>query len=392
MESPWQAELKKVNKYLRSNQHLLLAGKRCRMRVKVRPSQSGHHAIDLDGLWRDSEKETSRRLHTPVRLSRIQDSFTKALDEAEELISQGQLGRDTRRNLETYDRQALAFSPLTLKNQLKKAKKFLIDRGETKSLSQSSLKSQMRWADMCFAWAAEESVNMSMEVCADALLAYYSNRKRKSYRNAFDTMRLVCQHLGEPLGVRENQKPAYVYQAVGRTNIPEDEVIWQRINAIKNEDLKKHIYAIAVYGHRIMQIYSTDWSTFDKETGYVNYWATKNNYGCCAVPCPFGKDKWIDLSGWRPDNYEELFVTNGRPTGEVAQMWELRSSALSRAVTKHLGISATDLRHRYCSVSLITGLHTAATCAAAVGNSASMIERTYSRELHLYVHRSAKAG
>ena len=392
MATPWQSELKSANKYLRSNSHLFLGDKRCRMRVKARPSESGHHAIDLDGLWRGNDKETSRRLHTPVRLGRIQDSFKRALDEAEQLIGLGQVGRDTRRNLESYDRDALAFSPLTLKNQLKTAKKFLMARGETKSLSQSSLRAQLRWADMCFAWAAEEGVNISMEVSAEALLNFYGDRKRKTYRNAFDTMKWVCEHLGQPLGVREEQKPSYIYQAVSRTKIPSDEVLWERINAIKNEDLKKHIYAISVYGHRIMQIYSTDWSTYDKETGYVSYWATKNNYGCCAVPCPFGEDKWIDLSDWRPKNYEELFVTNGRPDPEVQQKWAYRSSELSRQVVKHLGVTPTDMRHRYCSVSLMTGLHTAATCAAAVGNSSQMIEKTYSRELHLYVHRSAKNG
>ena len=392
MTTPWQTELKQANKYLRSNRHLFLEEKRCRMRIKARPSESGHHAIDLDGLWRGNDKETSRRLHTPVRLGRIQDSVKKALDEAEQLISLGQGGRDTRRNLEVYDRQALAFSPLTQKTQLKTAKKFLLARGETKNLSQSSLKAQLRWADMCFAWAAEESMNISMEVCADALLSFYGSRKRKTYRNAFDIMKLVCEHLGQPLGVREDQKPAYVYQAVGRTGIPSDEVLWDRINAIKDDDLKKHIYAITVYGHRIMQIYSTDWNTYDKETGYVSYWATKNNYGCCAVPCPFGDDKWIDLSDWRPKDYDELFVTNGRPDHEMQQRWGGRPSELSKLVVKHLGVTPTDMRHRYCSVSLIKGLHTAATCAAAVGNSASMIERTYSRELHLYVHRSSKHG
>ena len=392
MATPWQLELAQANKYLRSNSQLFLEDKRCRMRVKARPSESGHHAIDLDGLWRGNGKETSRRLHTPLRLSRIQESFKRALDEAEQLIGLGQLGRDTRRNLETYDRAALAFSPLAHKNDLKRAKKYVLDRGETKSLSKSSLQAQLRWVDLCFAWTAEESISMSLEASADALLSFYGDRKRKSYRNAFDIMKLVCQHLGQPTGVREDQKPAYVYQVVSRSNIPSDEVLWERINSIKDDDLKKHIYAITVYGHRIMQIYSTDWSTFDKETGYVSYWATKNNYGCCAVPCPFGDGNWIDLSDWRPKRYEELFVTNGRPDIELEQKWDLRSSELSRAVSKHLGVSATDMRHRYCSVSLMTGLHSAATCAAAVGNSASMIERTYARELHLYVQRSTKTG
>ena len=392
MATPWQTELKNANKYLRCNERLFLEDKRCRMRVKAKPSESGHHAIDLDGLWRGNNKETSRRLHTPLRLKDIQESFKRALDEAEELISLGQVGRDTRRNLEAYDRQAIKFSPMTLINQLKEAKKYLLARGETKSLSVSSLRAQLRWADICFAWAAEESVNLSMEVCADALLSFYGCRKRKSYRNGFDIMKLVCEQLGQPLGVREDQKPAYVYQAVGRTGIPSDDILWSRIDAIQDEDLKKHIYAITVYGHRIMQIYSTDWNTFDKETGYVSYWATKNNYGCCAVPCPFGDDKWIDLSEWRPKNYEELFVTNRRPDLEMQRKWLARSSELSKLVVKHLGVTPTDMRHRYCSVSLITGLHTAATCAAAVGNSATMIERTYSRELHLYVRRSTKNG
>ena len=392
MATPWNAQLKRANKYLRSNSQLFLSDKRCRLRVKTKPSESGHHAIDLDGLWRGNEKETSRRLHTPMRVNKVQDSLTRALKEAEELIALGQLGRDTRRNLETYDRTALSFSPLAQKNQLKNAKRYLMDRGETKRLSQTSLRAQIRWTDICFAWAAEESRNISLEVCADALLAFYGDRRRKTYRNAFDIMRKVCEHLGQPTGVRENQKPAYVYQPVSRTNIPNDAVLWERLNAIRDEDLKKHVYAIAVYGHRIMQIYSTDWNTYDKETGYVSYWATKNNYGCCAVPCPFSDGELIDLSDWRPQNYKELFVTGKRPDGEVLQKWEARSTVLSREVQECMGVSATDLRHRYCSVSLMTGLHTAATCAAAVGNSASMIEKTYARELHLYVHKKAKAG
>lgn len=392
MTTSWNKELKAANKYLRHQSHLYIADKRCRLRVKARPNENGHHAIDLDGLWKGNEKETSRRLHTPLRPNRIQDSLTQALKEAEDLIALGQLGRDTRRNLESYDRTALAFSPLAQKNLQKKAKAYLIDRSGTMRIRDTSLRYHLRWLDICFAWAAEESRNISLEVCADALLNFYGDRRRKSYRNAFDIMKKVCEHLGQPLGVRENQKPAYQYEPQSRLRIPDDEVLWERLNAIQDEDLKKHIYAIAIYGHRIMQIYSSDWETYDKETGYVSYWATKNNYGCCAVPCPFKNGELIDLSDWRPKNYEELFVFGKRPQGDLNRKWELRSSELSRAVKEKMGVSATDLRHRYCSVSLITGLHTAATCAAAVGNSASMIEKTYARELHLYVRKKAKVG
>ena len=397
MATPWREHLKRANKYLLRNKELhlgVLVGeeevqKRCRLRVASKPDERGWHHIQLDGYWRGNDVETSRRLHTKLKPKDIAKSFHYAVSEAEKLIMDGQMGLETRRNLETFDGSSLRSMALTEKAMMKKAKSYLEERAITRGLADFGLNRSLKWVEICFAYGRDNNKKMSMQTCADALLQHYGCRKRKAYKNAFDIMKLVCKELNQPIGVEERQRPAYQYQPKFRSNIPSDDVLWERIDRIRCEEEKKLVYAITVYGHRVMQIYSTRWDELDVKSGYVPYWATKNNKLCSGVPCTFG-DHWIDLSGWKPEKFDELFVWGERPSGDVEQKRMMRSSQLSKLVHDRLEVTATDMRHRYCSVSLMTGLHTASTCAAAVGNSAAMIDKTYSHEINLYLERKMR--
>lgn len=384
--TPWRQELKAANKVLKTKRYFLM-DERCRLRINPKADKNRCHHIQLDGKWRGSEKETSRRLFTKLKEDDIQGSISRALTEAKELITKGQIGQDTRRNLETYDARPLQRATLSQAAQRDKALEFIGIRGENKHNGDRTMTRQEVWVDLCFAHIAKYKQRVSIDSFAEALLNHYGDRSRKSYKDAMFIMQSVCTHLQEPDKLSEALKPTYRYQVKPNRFIPDDNVIAERIDAIKDEEEKRLVYAIGVYGHRIMQIYSTLWDKLNPQNGWVPYWATKSNKECLGIPCPFG-DLRVDLSGWKPENFEELFVYGERPSGKVAILRDQRSTVLSNLVTARLNLSATDLRHRYGSVSLLTGLHqNASECAHAMGNSAAVVEKTYAIEIKMYKRR-----
>lgn len=380
--TPWRNELKVANKILKSEKYFLM-DHRCRLRVNPKVIKNRLHNIELDGRWRGAEKDTSRRLFTKLNEEDITGSFERALSEAKELIIKGQIGEDTRRNLETYDRKPLQRLTLTQQAKREQALSFVRTRAENKGYVDRVLNTQEDWIDLCFAHVTSNKQQISIDNFAQALLMKYGTRNRKVYKDAIYIMKRVCEELNEPSKLSHHLEPIYKYVPDLR-ELPTDTEIAERIDAIKNIEEKKLVYAITVYGHRILHIYGTQWNKFNVKNGRVPFWSTKNNKQGVAIPCPFD-DLHVDLSDWTPEDYEDLFVWGETPNGNLARKRANKSTRLSNLVATRLGVTATDMRHRYCSRSLLTGIHkNASECAASVGSSAAMIEKTYSYEIATY--------
>ena len=115
-----------------------------------------------------------------------------------------------------------------------------------------------------------------------ALLEMYGDRTKASYKRSLEIMVNVMKELEQPCKVPEKLKHAY---HTPRPTTFRATLNLKRIAAIENEDDQKLVYAVAVYGHRIMQIYGTRWDSYDKQTGTVRYWASKVTDGVSrAVP------------------------------------------------------------------------------------------------------------
>ena len=131
-----------------------------------------------------------------------------------------------------------------------------------------------------------------------------------------------------------------------------------------------------------MHIYSSKWlHSYDTRTGTVLYYSEKVNRECCAVPEYIDGFK-IDLTGWIPPQFEELF-SYGHMTPSLEHRRNYKSNALSRLVRKHLGTTATDMRHRYAIAAIMNG-RDIADIADAMGTSQMLIGQTYSAEFSQY--------
>ena len=385
MERSWRDVLKTTNEQLKrahkvNEEHV-------RLRVKTKPNQFGQHSIDLLGNWNGTGKST-RRLHVSVDpKGNFEKTFEQAKHEVHELVLKANMELPTKRDSTVQKLIKPRALQTVLKAQMEDAERYLTARSERMHNNERQLQTHLRWLKHCFGYASEQCREMSLMVCAEALLELYEDRSRSVYKDAVGIMKNVLrERLQLPIGLEEEFKPSYRYMPTPRFDIPDDAELRRRLEAIEDSEQQKLVYAVAVYGHRIMQVWDTRWDTYLPKSGRVRYWCSKVKKQATAVPCPFDGFT-MDLSDWRPPNFETLHVYGRDHTSHEQRIRANQSSKTSHLIEKLMGVTATDLRHRYCCVSLLSGQHSPSSCANAVGNSVSMISKTYGNEIAEYEYR-----
>ena len=375
----WREHLTLFNKALKENKDYWVNGTYVRGRVKSKPNRFGNRSLDLVADWNSEEDVTTRRLKVEIKTNDLNGSFSKALLEAKELILQANMGLSTRRL--TYDDKAIR--PKQLRQiqaaQLLKAKKYLAARSERLNNNDRTLADHIRWTEHVFGYSKQEGREISLQLWAEATAVLYPWRGQASYKRSLEIGKNVCRELKVPLGIQEEDKPAYKQNTSNLLSTPSEAEVRERLEAIQDADEQKLAFAITSTGLRHMDIYSVDWNTYLPKTGRARYWCSKKQKQYVMVPCAID-GFWLDLSGWRPPEYETYHLWGEKADPNLERIKFLQSHKLSKWYSHVMGFSSTTNRHRYCSFTISSGFHSIESCARAVGTSASQIDATYGNE------------
>ncbi len=373
----WTSRVRSVNNQIKVSAPFV-GGQPIRIRVSTKIRADGSRPIDALGRWSNSDKPTTRRLTTTLSPDSWQAELAEAAEEAIELAKQEASGLPI--SIQTKKIIRLEPGVGRLGRQLEAAAEKIRRRAENKGITDKELGYHLRWLGIVQAHCEQVGCSLSMAAAAQALLAHYSeDRSRKSYKNAVTCMAWVLASIGEPNDIADHLVPLYSYKP-GIRDIPTDAQVCDRLKAISDPDEQKLVYSIVVYGHRLLQIHGSRWAERRKD-GRLPYYSYKNGKRCVGYPIPFG-DESIDLNGWVPPRHDQLACYDQRPTGELKKLHTAESAVLSALVSRHLGCTATDMRHRWGSVAIQRNIFpNLALMARSMGTSVGMLERTYIQEL-----------
>ena len=164
-------------------------------------------------------------------------------------------------------------------------------------------------------------------------------------------------------------------------NIPEAEILTK--TQIKNKEDQQLLYAVIAYGKRNSEIYSLDWNNLkvSHASKLITTYSPKNGKSGITWQIPFG-DETIDLSDFRPPNWDELKCLSGQRKEETKAAVTRISNKISVLSREKLGCEPTDLRHRWACKALIKNeVHAV---SSAMGTSVAMLQKTYSREINQF--------
>lgn len=375
----WSQQVRIINKALRSLAPEVNGGT-VKIKVSSKPHADGSRPIDLIGIWKRSCKPSTRRLQTSLSSGNWTVELQLAQEEAlavAKTAARGQAIAVQRRASAALPEQMVGRTQL--ERQVLAAKAKLELRHVNKNNNPRQLREHLRWLALAHRYAERCNCELTAQVGAEAMLEHYKDRRKANYKRSVEIMRWIALRLGWPSEIGDELIPLYK-PAYAPRQIPSDAELCERLKAIQDPEEQKLIYAIAVYGMRLMEIYSADWASMEDD-GFLHGYHPKTDSWGRAWPIPFG-DEQICLKGWIPPRFEELRQIGPDISAELAHKRELRSGQLSTLFKRLMGIEATAVRHRYGSVAIMHNIYpNVLLLARAMGNSISVIEKHYTREL-----------
>lgn len=357
-----------------------VGGSHVKLRVQSKPKEDGARPIDVVGRWGNSERVTTRRLTTALTPTGWQSELQDAAKEAIAMAEQEASGAPVAVQRTPVSRPNVN-STSHLGRQVAAAQAKIELRAQNRGISSKEKSYHLRWLSYCQAYCERTGVPLSMASAAAALLDHYKDRKLKSYKDATSTLKWVTAAINSGGEIPDHLLPLYRYE-VGHRDIPADALICERLKSIADLEQRRLVYSIVCFGHRVSHIHFTQWSDM-RPDGRVRFFSPKNRRRCVAVPIPFG-DEQINLEGWQPESHDQLKCYDKKPSDSLRKLHVAEASRLSTLVSRHLGTTATALRHRWAIRAIQRNLFPNLTVMArACGSSAAMLEQTYSQELDI---------
>jgi hypothetical protein len=382
---PWSEALAAANRSLRKEQ-VLLMGEPVKLKVRHKPLDDGSRAIDAVGFFDGGSKATCRSLGVSLTPGNYEIRLPEAIAALRRLVERSLLGEDTR-SPRGWGRAPLPTHG-ALAVQMEEVRRHLTSRSVNLGrCRERQLKEQLRWMKICAERAEAEGRELSVGLGLRALRDFYGGVERPAYKKAVSIVCMACKHLGLPDRIPEDLMPRHRAEIPPRTDIPDDQVIAERLKAIQDPYQAQLVYSVVAYGRRVAEIYYANWPKL-RPDGDLPVYSAKTGKRGMAWTVPFG-DEQIDLQGFRPPRWDELKSIDKKPDNKKEALIKAEASSISRLIKNKLGCTATDLRHRWAIVCLTTPSYQedAMEIASAMGTSIKMFEDHYVREMREYRQR-----
>lgn len=387
---PWGSTIRTLNKQLTIDE-VVLNGSKVFLKVRARPNVEGLRPVDAVGLWDPtSSKVSTRACDVAVNEMNYARELPKAYDRLLELVAAAADGVDTRQQRVDSSAADLprAKEATALAKQLHELRELIDERRSPNTRGRrcgaEQYERHIKHLRIIEGYLVSHKRTLTGDSVSTALLhwAYDGNVSRKNYRDACILFEGLLKKMGLPCAIPKANQPTYKYVAPTR-DFPEDGVICERLKAIKDPEEQKLVYACVVYGRRNSELWSANWDQLGDEAPHtLPIFAPKNMKTGLSWQLPFG-DEQIDLKGFKPPRWNSLKHLTKRPEGALKDEITKEAGKLSELVSRHLGCTATDMRHRWGSEALTNPKCTANSdvVARAMCTSVAMLERTYTMEM-----------
>ena len=386
--TPWGSAIRTLNKELKQSGYTL-NDQPVRMKVRSRVSDDGSQMVDALGFWDStSTKPQVRSTGIGITAGSYEKQLPLALAKTKELIETCREGYDTKQTRKAPEPRITTKTGSRLSAQMEKARAFLNHRHTKRGTTVATLDRHLMALDRVESYINRTGKDLRLETAARAVLEHRGSITKKNYGDDIDILRAVCSHLEVSVALPLELDPTYKYEP-GQRTYPSDETIAQRLMAIKDPYTKQLIYSVIGFGRRISEIWGMDWDGLMAD-GQITVEASKNRMVGGSWLVPFG-DEQISLKGFKPPHWEELnYLGQGKPSKDQQEPIKREANRISQLVSRHLGCTATDMRHRW-PVAVLTNPEYSAdpySIAKAMCTSMQQLEKTYSRELVAYRRRT----
>ena len=386
----WGSTIRNLNKQLKLD-GIQLNGDSVVLKARSRKSLDGAHPVDAVGLWNPASLKVSTRA-TDVAITETNYvlELPKAYDRLLELVAAAAKGVDTRQQRGGEGTEGLPRAKFAsaLSGQLQELRRLIDERQNPNTRGRrcgpDQYERHIKHLRIIEGYLVQSKRGLSGDSVSTALLQHYEgDTGRKNYRDAIVLFEGLLKRMELPSAIPVGNEPTYRYVAPTR-EFPEDAVICERLKAIKDPYEQQLVYACVVYGRRNSELWSANWDQIGEDFPHtLPLFAPKNKLLGLSWQMPFG-DEQINLKGFKPPRWNSLKHPGKAPTDLVLKAEIAKeASKLSELVRRHLGCTATDMRHRWGSEALTNPKCTASAEVIARGmcTSMGMLEKIYSREL-----------